>query len=88
MAWDDFKPTWASRDDLQGREYYAAAAVQSENAVKWGMRYIKELDQDISEEKTAVTKLFRIKYKKSIYDIKSIAIIGKNQFMKINGLVV
>jgi SPP1 family predicted phage head-tail adaptor len=85
-AWVDYKPIWASRDDLQGREYYAAAAVQSENTVKFGIRYIKELDQDISEEAIEVTKLFRIKYINSTFDIKSIAKIGKNQFMKINAL--
>jgi len=85
-VWVDYKPIWSSRDDLQGREYYAAAAVQSESTVKFGIRYMKELDQDASIEKTAVTKLYRIKYINSILDIKSIAIIGKNQFMKINAM--
>jgi len=49
---------------------------------------MKELDQDISTETTAITKLFRIKYLNSILDIKSIAKIGKNQFMKINAMAV
>lgn len=42
--WIDFKTVWAAVSNLSGREYFAAAAVQSENIVKFTFRYISEMD--------------------------------------------
>ncbi len=37
--WVDYARTWAGKRGLSGREYYAAAAVQSENDVVFTVRY-------------------------------------------------
>ncbi len=42
--WEDIKTVWASVSNLRGREYYAAAAVQAENTVKFIIRYTKDID--------------------------------------------
>jgi SPP1 family predicted phage head-tail adaptor len=34
-TWEDFKTVWAAVSNLHGREYYAAAAIQAENTVKF-----------------------------------------------------
>lgn len=43
-TWVNLKTVWAAVSNLQGREYFAAAVVQSENTVKFLIRYAKEFD--------------------------------------------
>ena len=43
-TWEDFKTVWAAVSNLHGREYFAAAAVQAENTVKFTIRYLTGLD--------------------------------------------
>lgn len=76
--WIDYKPLWASMQNLFGREFFAAAAVNAEKTVKFTIRYFKDLDSTVNTEGKKTTEVFRIKYKNSIYDIEFIDNI-KNQ---------
>lgn len=72
-TWEDYKTIWAAVSNLHGREYYAAAAVQAENTVKFTIRYLQGLD-------TAL----RISFREKIYDIKAIDNIKyRNRFLEI-----
>ena len=72
-VWEDYKTIWAAVSNLHGREYYAAAAVQAENTVKFTIRYLPGLD-------TAM----RISFREKIYDIKAIDNIKyRNRFLEI-----
>lgn len=61
QKWTDFKTVWAMVKTLQGREYFAAAAVQAENTVRFIVRYIKGLDTSM-----------RISYNSRTFSIESI----------------
>ncbi|NFO70762.1 head-tail adaptor protein [Clostridium botulinum] len=52
--WDDYKTVRASMNNLWGKEFYAAKAVQAENTVEFIVRYSKDL-------KNINTKEYRIK---------------------------
>lgn len=45
--WQDIATVWASVENLYGREYWQAAAVQAENTVKFTIRYRKDLTNDM-----------------------------------------
>ncbi len=87
--WTDLITIWATLTNLHGSEYFAAAAVQSEETIKFGIRYIKELDKNVNEEKSNTTKVFRVKFKNTIYDIKFIDDIKyDHSFMEIQAMAV
>lgn len=72
-VWEDYKTIWAALSNLHGREYYAAAAVQVENTVKFTIRYLPDID-------TAM----RISFRDKSYDIKAIDNIRyQNRFIEI-----
>lgn len=77
-TWEDFKTVWAAASNLHGREYYAAAAVQAENTVKFTIRYLTGLDTTM-----------RISFRGKIYDIAAIDNIKyQNRFIEIKALEV
>lgn len=49
-AWKDYKTVWASMNNLWGKEFYAAKAVQAENTVEFVVRYSKDLENINSKE--------------------------------------
>lgn len=75
-TWKDIKTVWAAVTNLHGREYFAAAATQAENTVKFTIRYSPGLD-------TTMRILFRGKP----YDITAIDNIKyQNRFIEIKAL--
>lgn len=77
-TWEDVKTVWAAASNLHGREYFAAAAVQAENTVKFTIRYLEGLD-------TAMRILFRGKQ----YNITAIDNIKyQNRYLEIKALEV
>lgn len=77
-AWVDFKDLWAKVENLHGREYFEAAAVQAENTVKFTIRYTDEIDTSM-----------RILFKGNQYNINSIDNIKyRNKFIEIKGMEV
>ena len=72
-TWKELKTVWAAVSNLQGREFFAAAAVQAENTVKFTIRYVSDIDPTM-----------RIIFRNKRYDI--VAIDNKkyqNKYMEI-----
>ena len=44
-VWADIQTVWASKKNLEGREFWTAKAVQSENTVEFGIRYAKYVEE-------------------------------------------
>ena len=59
--WRELFKTWASFEAISGREYFAAAAVQAEQQVRFTMRYRAEITTDK-----------RILFDGKEYDIKAV----------------
>ena len=77
-TWTDKNTVWASATNLSGREYFAAAAVQAENTVKFTIRYIEDISTDM-----------RISFQNNIYNITFIDNIKYgNEFMEIKTMAV
>ncbi len=75
--WIDFKTVWASVNNLWGKEFYAAKAINEENTVEFIIRYSKELEVLNSKE-------YRIKWKDREFDITFIDNIRyENRWLKI-----
>ena len=71
----EFKTVWAAIANLHGREYFAAMAVQAENTVKFTVRYLEGIDQNMKilfQGKTyAITAIDNIKYKNRYLEIQA-----------------
>jgi SPP1 family predicted phage head-tail adaptor len=74
-TWEDFKTVWAAVGNLHGREYYAAAAVQAENTVKFTVRYLEGLDTTMrilfQGKQYNITSIDNIKYQNRFLEIKA-----------------
>ena len=79
-SWTDIRTVWASKNNLFGREFFQAVAVQAENTIEFCIRYSGFVD-------TLDTKLYRIIQGLSIYNITFIDNIKfQNTFVKIKAL--
>ncbi|MHB1651393.1 MAG: phage head closure protein [Desulfitobacteriaceae bacterium] len=47
VTWADYKTVWASYEPVGGREYFAAAAINSEDNVTFHVRYQKDITPDL-----------------------------------------
>lgn len=63
--WVDFGNVHARVNGLSGSEYWAAAAVQAQNAVNFDVRYIRSLAKIAPQD-------CRIKFNGNLYDVQSI----------------
>lgn len=76
--WCHYKTVWAAVTNLHGREYYAAAAINAQNTVKFTIRYIEDIENSM-----------RILFKGKTYNITSIDNIKyRNQYIEIKAVVV
>lgn len=81
-TWLDYKTVWASMNNLYGKEFYAAKAVQSENTVEFTVRYSKDLE-------ILNTKEYRIFWNEKSYNITFIDNIKyENRWLKIKAIEV
>jgi SPP1 family predicted phage head-tail adaptor len=60
-TWSPWATVWASIEPLQGREFFAAQALQSQTTVRIRMRY-----------RPGVTSVMRVLWDGQIYDIESV----------------
>lgn len=60
--WLDYKTVWASMNNLFGKEYYAAMAVQAEKTVEFIVRYNKDIEN-------MDTKKYRLYWNDKIFNI-------------------
>lgn len=59
--WTDYRTVWTMIKTLQGREYIEASATQSENTMRFVIRYTPNIDSHM-----------RIIYKNRIFEIDSV----------------
>lgn len=64
--WIDIKTCYASVNNLYGKEFWSAKAIQSENTVEFIIRYSKSLEVLMAADGT---KKYRIFYNNRAYDI-------------------
>ena len=82
MNWKLYKTVWASVNNLFGKEFYAAKAVNAENTVEFITRYSKNLEN-------IDTKEYRIIWNCRIFDITFIDNIQyENKWLKIKAVEV
>jgi SPP1 family predicted phage head-tail adaptor len=73
QQWQDVATVWAAVENLHGREYWEAAAVQAENTVKFTIRYRADVDTSM-----------RIKFRDKYYNIVAIDNIKyRNEYIEI-----
>jgi SPP1 family predicted phage head-tail adaptor len=79
-TWEDFKTVWAAVSNLHGREYFAAAAVQAENTVKFTIRYLTGLDTTMrivfQGKQYNITAIDNIKYQNRYLEIKALEVVS------------
>ena len=61
VSWQDICTVWAAAENLRGREFFAAAAVQAEHTVKFTIRY-----------REGITPAMRIVFDGKTYNITGI----------------
>ena len=80
--WVDYKTIWASVNNLWGKEFYSAKAVNMENTVEFVVRYSRDLE-NIS------TKEYRIFWNGRNFDITFVDNIQyENKWLKIKAIEV
>lgn len=76
--WQDYKTVWAAVTNLSGKEYYAAAAVQAENTVKFTIRYTDEIDTTMrilfKDKQYSIISIDNIKYVNKFIEIKAMEV--------------
>jgi len=79
-TWEDVETVWAAVSNLHGGEYFAAAAVQAENTVKFTIRYIEGLDSAMRilflGKCYNITAIDNIKYKNRYIEIKALEVMA------------
>ena len=79
-TWEDYRTVWAVASNLHGREYYAAAAVQAENTVKFTIRYLTGLDTTMrivfQGKQYNITAIDNIKYQNRYLEIKAQEVVS------------
>jgi SPP1 family predicted phage head-tail adaptor len=79
-TWEDYRTVWAAASNLHGREYYAAAAVQAENTVKFTIRYLTGLDTTMRilfrGKQYNITAIDNIKYQNRFIEIKALEVVS------------
>lgn len=75
QEWQDIATVWASIENLYGREYWQAAAIQAENTIKFIIRYRKDLPNDMrikfQDQHYEIISINNIKYKNEYIEIKA-----------------
>ena len=77
-AWVDFKTVWAKVENLHGKEYFEAAAVQAEKTVKFTIRFTKDIDESMrimfQGKHYNITSIDNIKYANKFIEIKAMEV--------------
>jgi SPP1 family predicted phage head-tail adaptor len=77
-VWEDYLAVWAAVSNLIGREYFAAAAVQAEKTVKFTIRYLQGITDDMrilfEDKQYNITFIDNIKYSNKYIEIKALEV--------------
>jgi SPP1 family predicted phage head-tail adaptor len=84
--WLDYKPVWATMNNLFGNEFYSAMAVQSETTIEFIMRYSKDLEVLLEKDGT---KLYRIFWNGKAFNITFVDDIKyQHIWLKVKAMVI
>lgn len=76
--WQDFITCWAKVENLRGREFFAAEAVQAEKTVKFTIRYLQDLTEDMrilfEDKQYNITFIDNIQYRNKYIEIKALEV--------------
>ncbi len=79
-TWEDERTVWAKVTNLHGGEYFTAAAVQTENTVKFTIRYLEGVDTTMrilfKGKQYDITAIDNIKYQNRYMEIKALEVVG------------
>ncbi|WP_446898840.1 phage head closure protein [Clostridium sp. LBM24168] len=77
-VWEDYSTVWTAVSNLIGREYFAAAAVQAEKTVKFTIRYLQGITDDMrilfEDKQYSITFIDNIKYRNKYIEIKALEV--------------
>ncbi|WP_139904004.1 phage head closure protein [Clostridium thermarum] len=77
-AYETYKTLWAKVANLHGKEYFEAAAIQKEKTVKFIVRAIKSIDENMKIEFNGklynITFIDNIKYENKYMEIKALEV--------------
>lgn len=77
-SWIDYKEVWAKAENLHGREYFEAAAVQAENTLKITIRYLDSINTTMrilfKGKQYNITSIDNIKYANKFIEIKALQV--------------
>ncbi|WP_346867466.1 MULTISPECIES: phage head closure protein [unclassified Clostridium] len=77
-AWQDYKTVWSAVSNLSGREYYQAAAIQAEKAVKFLVRYVEDIDESMRilfrNKQYNISFIDNMKYINKYIEIKAVEV--------------
>lgn len=75
QKWQNVATVWAAVENLYGREYWEAAAIQKENTVKFTIRYRTDVDQTMrivfGGKIYNIVSVDNIKYRNKLIEIKA-----------------
>jgi len=78
-TWEDYRTVWRQPATCMA-EYYAAAAVQAENTVKFTIRYLTGLDTTMRilfrGKQYNITAIDNIKYQNRYLEIKALEVVS------------
>jgi SPP1 family predicted phage head-tail adaptor len=78
-SWQDYKTVWAKVENLSGREYYQAAAVQAEKTIIFVVRYIAEIGTMMrilfEGKQYNITSVDNKKYENKYLEIKAMEVV-------------
>lgn len=73
-----YKTVWAAVSNLHGSEFFEAAQTNAENTVKFTIRYLPEVTQDMEilfqGRKYDITAIDNIKYRNKYLEIKAVEV--------------
>lgn len=76
--WKEYKVVWAKVSNLSGREYFQAATINKEKTVKFLVRFIDGISEDMrirfNEKQYDIVAIDNIKYENKYLEIKGIEI--------------
>jgi len=80
-SWLDYKTVWAKAENLNGREYYQAAAVQAEKTLIFVIRYTTGIDSGMKIQfrgkQYNITSIDNTKHENKYIEIKAME-VSKN----------
>lgn len=78
-VWATHKTVWSSVNNLFGREFFEAKAVQAEKTIKFVIRYMSDIDETMrisfQGKQYNITFINNIKYSNNYIEVKALEVV-------------